>query len=366
MPNPPAAPELSIIIPLLNEAQTLPSLLDDLQSQCGVAFEVLCCDGGSQDGTPEICRLAGQERPFPLRLLSTAPGRALQMNAGADVARAATLLFLHADSRFPDPLTLKHGLNVLRRHCDLAGNSRVAGHFQLSFAGPQVERPAYYFYTCKARSGRPGTVHGDQGLLLPAVWFRALGGFPTDLPLLEDTRLADRILGNGKLLLLPAPILTSSRRFEREGLAARQVLNALVMDFAAIGWPPFFDRARDLYRQQAAAGPLHLAPFLELIAELLRGLSPGERRRVLRATGAYVRSQGWQLGLALDCRRNFRGGYPAGEGTRVWQDRFDRWYDLLTDNVAGRLAAEVLVRAWFFITRHRLRRRQRREAPCPR
>lgn len=362
MPDAPVAPELSIILPLLDEAQALPLLLDDLQAQTNVRFEVICCDGGSGDGTREICRRAGRERPFPIRLTVTASGRALQMNAGAALASTPLLLFLHADSRLPSPRALEQSLQALRAALAQDEAGRVAGHFQLRFSGPGVNRLAYYFYTCKARCGRPETIHGDQGLLLPSRWFRELGGFPSNLPVLEDTRLADRMLHAGKLILLPAQLVTSSRRFEREGLAARQVLNALMMNFAAIGWQSFFDRAPGLYRQQAATGPLDILPFMDLIASLLQELPAAERRRLWQATGTYVRGQGWQLGLALDCRANFRAGLEAGWGQRTWQDRFERWYDRLTDNPLGRLGAIFLVRAWFLLTRLRLRRRSSREA----
>ena len=44
-------PEISIIIPTLNEAESLPLLLADLVQQREVAFEVVVSDGGSVDST---------------------------------------------------------------------------------------------------------------------------------------------------------------------------------------------------------------------------------------------------------------------------------------------------------------------------
>ncbi len=359
-------PELSIIVPLLNEEETLPVLLACLKTQRGADFELILCDGGSADRTPELCRQARLEYSFPVRIITTPPGRATQMNAGAAIAVAELLLFLHADSRFSAPSALAAGLAAWRAAHRQAGRNCLAGHFRLVFDGPGGDHPAYYFYACKARSGRPGTIHGDQGFLLPAVCFRRLEGFPEDLAVLEDTRLADRLLTEGDWLLLPAEILTSTRRFHREGLLARQALNALVMNFAAIGWVTFFDQARGLYRQQVAADHLELGAFLELIRSLLGQLPTTERRRLWQLTGSYVRSQGWQLGLALDCRNNYLAGLPPGEGSIFWRTVFDRWYDRLSDNFAGRWMATILVYTWFVLTRRRLSRRHRKEAPCPR
>jgi rSAM/selenodomain-associated transferase 2 len=359
-------PELSIIVPILNEEETLPVLLASLAAQCGADFELILCDGGSADRTLELCRQARLQYSFPIRIITTPRGRAAQMNAGAALAVAELLLFLHADSRLSAPSALAAGLAAWRAAHRQAGRNCLAGHFRLVFDGPGADHSAYYFYACKARSERPGTIHGDQGFLLSAACFRRLGGFPEDLPVLEDTRLADRLLTEGGWLLLPAEILTSTRRFHREGLLSRQVLNALVMNFAAIGWEAFFGQASGLYRQQAAAGSLDLGAFLEMIRSLLDQLPTTERRRLWQLTGSYVRSQGWQLALALDCRNNYRAGLPPGDGSTFWRTIFDRWYDRLSDNSAGRWLATTMVYTWFVLTRRRLARRQRKEAPCPR
>ena len=171
-------PELSVIVPVLNEEQTLPSLLATLGGQAGIGFELILCDGGSTDLTPQLGRQAAADQSYPIRFLRTPPGRARQMNAGAASAAADTLLFLHADSRFASPDALAGGLSAWRAGQRQAGPGPLAGHFRLVFEGPGAAHGAYYFYACKAQSGRPGTIHGDQGFLLAAASFPRPGRVP--------------------------------------------------------------------------------------------------------------------------------------------------------------------------------------------
>lgn len=342
IPDPPL--ELAIIIPVLNEAGNLPALFATLTRQKRVTFELLIVDGGSTDETPALASSLAASSPFSCRLLNSEQGRAQQLNAGARAAAGRTLLFLHADSNFPDPLALRRGLDALTAE----GDERTAGHFALRFAVPKVHSGfGYYFYECKARLDRPECTHGDQGFLLRRSFFAEVGPFDESLPLLEDTRLAEKIRRQGRWLLLPAEIVTSARRFETEGLYERQLLNALIMNAAATGWDDFFHQIKEVYRPQGLAGRLWLLPFLRAIRGVLRRLPWRRRLEVWLRTGAYVRPNAWQLVFALDSRRNFRRGLPAGEGRAPLLQLFDRCYEPLTDHPPGRLAAAGLTWLWF-------------------
>lgn len=348
-------PELSIIVPTLNEAEALPGLFSMLTAQRDVAFEVILSDGGSTDGTVERAGRLGEEAPFACTVLKGERGRARQLNAGAGTARGETLLFLHADSFLVDSLALRRSLDALSAVIADGGDEKVAGHFALRFdRRDESPSPAYRYYEFKARLDRPGCTHGDQGFMLLCAFFRNVGPFDESLPLLEDTRLAEKIRSEGRWLLLPAEIRTSARRFETEGLYERQLLNALIMNFAAIGWDAFFRAVPGIYRGQDGAGRLRLHPFLNAIRELLRPLPWRERCRLWYETGRFVRANAWQLALALDVRRNFRRGVPLEEMTNPALDLFDRWFDRLTDHPPGRLVATALVRCWFFLICRRL------------
>lgn len=338
------APDLSVIIPTLNEAGTLPLLLRDLAAQQGVDCEVLISDGGSTDSTPELAVTLLSRYHLAGRVLGGPAGRGRQLNAGAAQARGEWLLFLHADSRLPEPSALAGALDAL---CEDA-SSTLAGHFALHFDLPATaDRFAYYLLEAKAASGLPGTTHGDQGFLLRQRFFRQLGGFREDLPVLEDTLLAEKVRKCGGWRRLPAAIITSPRRFQAEGYRERQTLNALLMNFAMIGWDEPLRQSPSAYRSQDRTQPLILAPFLRLVDDLLGRLPLAERVQIWYRTGAFVRANAWQLALQRQTRRAWRAGTPPGELPLAPLLRWRRRFDRATDHPPGRLAAALLTWFWF-------------------
>ncbi len=339
------SPELSIIVPVRNEAANLPRLLANLASQQGVGFELVVCDGDSNDTTAELVKNLQESTPFPLILCSAEANRGSQLNKAVAASRGRMLLLLHADSEFSDPHALRQGLDTLAN----MGGGDCAGHFRLRFRRhDNTPSCSYFFYESKALLDRPGCTHGDQGLLFSRRYFASCGPFATDLPMLAETRFADRLRSEHGWLLLPAEIITSARRFEQEGLKERQTLNALISNAAAIGWQDFFTRLPGLYRHQDESERLDLAPLCKEIDRLIKGMSGGERLSFWYRTGSYVRSNAWQLAYLLDVRRSFRQHLSPAEVRPIWLKRYDCWLDRLIDHPPGRLLAGLLTRCWFY------------------
>lgn len=254
------------------------------------------------------------------------------------------MLFLHADSCIPSPTALADGLACLRRKL----SPRLAGRFALRFDLPEEDRDfGYYLCEVKARLGLPGTIYGDQGFLLPRTFFTELGGFREDLPVMEDTLLAESIRSQGTWHLLPATIVTSPRRFQAEGFAVRQRINALLMNFAMIGWNEPLRRIPDLYPPQGRARSLEMAPFLRLIDDDLQASPLRQRARIWYRTGSYVRGNAWQLLLRRQARRAFAAGLPPAVVPLESVLRFRQRFDACTDHPAGHLTAALLTWAWF-------------------
>lgn len=351
-------PELSVVVPVLNEAAILPELFRTLSGQEGIALELVVSDGGSADGSAALARRLAADAPFPVTVVSGEKGRGRQLNAGAAASGGGTLLFLHADSRFADPRALRTGVDSLAAAARV--DARVAGRYALRFArrapAPSL---AYHYYECKARLDRRECTHGDQGLMLRRPFFAEVGPFDEALPMVAETRLAETVRRRGAWLLFPAEILTSARRFESEGLYERQLLNAILMNFAAMGWVPFFRELHAIYPSHDRSGRLELAPLLRRVDGLIAALPLRERLALWYAAGAYVRSHAWQIPFFLDVRRAFRRGTSPGRESTPLLACHDHVFDRITDHLPGRLTAAFLTWLWFRLTSFRLCRRKR-------
>jgi len=289
-------PQLSIIIPTLNESDCLPGLLTDLQNQKQVEFEIIVGDGGSRDDTRAIVERAGGV------VVESPRGRGFQMNRAAERATGDYLLFVHADSRIPDPGLLEKALVTLKTTIYQEGHERVAGHFRMQFIRSRNHHKiAYRYIEGKTGFNRPNTTSGDQGFLMTAGFFRQLGCFDTQLPFLEDQTLAEKIRATGKWITLPGCLSTSARRFEAEGLHRRYILMSIIMGLYSTGVDEFFNRARQVYQTQDETGHLMLTPFFKIGWEMMRkdlGLWPSIV--FWYRIGRYVRQNSWQMFYFFD------------------------------------------------------------------
>ena len=200
---------ISVIVPVLDEAGTVARSLRPLQALRGRGIEVIVVDGGSRDGTRDA---AG---PLCDRILDAPRGRARQMNAGAGAAGGHVLLFLHADTRLPS------GWSGMVRDA-LEGRGREWGRFDVRLDGAHpmlrvVER------AMNLRSRLSGIATGDQAIFCTRGAFRAAGGFP-DIALMEDVALSRALRARSRPACLRPAVVTSSRRWERHGIARTIVL----------------------------------------------------------------------------------------------------------------------------------------------
>lgn len=287
-------PQLSVVIPTLNEAAALPALLDDLGKQRNISLEIIIGDGGSSDATRSIADVYG------VSFVSARTGRGAQMNAAAEKAAGYYLLFLHADSRIDDPDLLGNAIRGLRH--ELEAEQHVAGHFRLRFMRTTKRNGmAYRYAEEKSALNRANTANGDQGLLLSKGFFRVLGDFDESLPFLEDQRLAGKIRSQGKLMTLPGVLKTSARRFETEGFHRRYILMSIIMGLYSVGVEDFFVRAPEVYRTQQKTSTLFLTPFFRLIRRMMTddwGFVGSIR--IFYLLGRYIRQNSWQMFFFFD------------------------------------------------------------------
>jgi rSAM/selenodomain-associated transferase 2 len=199
---------VSIVIPALDEADNLARLLPALRARWPDA-DVIVVDGGSQDASVAVAgRTAG------VIWLTSAPGRARQMNAGARAARGDVLVFLHADTQLPDGA-------LAAVDAALVDPRVVGGRFDVTFDSRRPIMRAIA-HLMNLRSRLSGIATGDQTIFVRRAVFEALGGFP-DIPLMEDVELSRRLKRRGRLASLRLRVTTSARKWQREG-AVRTVL----------------------------------------------------------------------------------------------------------------------------------------------
>ena len=343
---PTVKPDISIIVPILNEADQLPELLESLARQCGVTLELILCDGGSQDGSPEVVDELAATASFAVLFLQSGCGRGHQMNAGTGRSTANLLLFLHADSRFVSSDALLRALERYHSHT-AEGSVRFAARFGLQFRRSD-ESPSlpFFFYEAKARLPRAECVRGDQGFLLSRTTLSELGGFDESLPFLEDLRLALAFGRCGAWQLVPALLSTSARRFESEGLLERQILNAIIVNNALAGWTQFFQELPGLYGRHDAGGRLQLQPILAGISRMINNSSAEWQHSFWQATGRHVAGNAWQLFFWLDVRRAFRAGQTAGEVQPAWLSFYEQRLGSIFESRPATWLAQTLVKLW--------------------
>ena len=207
------APELSVMIPCLNESARLPLLLADLR-RSELSLEILLADGGSSDATAQIAGLVGAH------LVGVHPaGRGRQLRAAAARARGDWLLFLHADSRLPQQWSA--WLTTL-----LQGSSADASawYFDLRIS-PSTPARRLLERAVGLRSRWLQRPYGDQGLLLHRGLYERCGGF-AELPLMEDLELVERLSRIAELRRIGLPLTTDGRRWQQDGVLRRSWRNA--------------------------------------------------------------------------------------------------------------------------------------------
>jgi len=195
-------PLMSIVLPVLNEAQHIESTLAGLAPLRRRGVEVIVVDGGSHDDT--VTRASALSDVT----LEAQRGRALQMNAGAAAAQGKVLLFLHADTLLPV------GADGLVEQALASGG--LWGRFDVRIVGrhPMLRVVAALM---NWRSRLTGIATGDQALFIRREAFERVGGFP-DQPLMEDIEMSRRLGALAAPICIAERVATSGRRWESRGV----------------------------------------------------------------------------------------------------------------------------------------------------
>lgn len=212
---------ISVIIPVYHEASHITHHLRSLELPDA---EIIVVDGAPDQDTLAAIESANVQK------IASPPGRGIQLNHGATQAKGEILLFLHADTTLP-----LHALDLIRRALRDPGIS--GGAFRLCYDSPRLGL-ACTAALANIRSRWTRAPYGDQAIFVRAEVFRALGGF-APIPIMEDLDFMTRLRRAGHAIrILDAPVLTSARRQEREGLLRCTTRNLLLRLLHHLGVSP--------------------------------------------------------------------------------------------------------------------------------
>lgn len=200
-------PQISIIIPTLNEVTRIAPLLTYLQENSSAKNirEILVVDGGSTDDTLEMAS------DFGAITFSSKKGRAKQMNLGARKAEGKILYFLHADT-LPPPNFDTHILNAVYK-------GHEAGCFRMKF---DTSNWFLSFFSWCSRINLKICRGGDQSLFTTKRLFRKAKGFDENYVIYEDTEFIGRLYQKSNFKVLPQRVVTSARKYRRKGTVKLQ------------------------------------------------------------------------------------------------------------------------------------------------
>lgn len=223
-------PEISIIIPVLNEPEIIQKTLEHLALQSAEkTIEIVVVDADPDERTLKTIHLENSSN-LRLKAATSAKGRGIQMNRGAELASGPVLLFLHADTSLPEG-----GIDAILstlQNPDLMGGAFDLGIRSSRWGYRIIEKVA----TVRSRMTR--LPYGDQAIFLRKDYFQSIGGF-SPIPIMEDVDIMQRIKKRGDAIeIIAKQVQTNPRRWEKEGLIFGTLRNWVLISLYLMGVSP--------------------------------------------------------------------------------------------------------------------------------
>ncbi|MFD2719157.1 TIGR04283 family arsenosugar biosynthesis glycosyltransferase [Hymenobacter monticola] len=214
---------LSVIIPTYNEAANIGRLVADLRRHAPPGtVEILVVDASSPDGTAAAARTAGATV-----LEHARPGRAAQMNLGAQQAQGDIFYFVHADVGIHPGYVATIWEAVARGH--------AAGCYRFRF---DSKHPLLRINSYGTRFKGIMSRGGDQTLFITRALFEQLGGFNERFVIMEDFEIIERIRRVASFYIVPQDVVVSARKYETNSWLRVQLANLTAFSMYFLRLPP--------------------------------------------------------------------------------------------------------------------------------
>lgn len=212
---------ISIIIPTYNEEALITDTIQTIKKRVTdeASLQIIVADGGSDDTT-----VGKAEKTGATVVPVEKKRRSVQLNKGAQAATGSILYFLHADTLPPrhfDKLIIKS----IKR-------GSPAGCFRLSFNDKHF---LLRFFSWCTRFDVDLFRFGDQSLFITKEIFCKIDGYRNDHILLEDYDIVNRIKKSCAFTILPESVVTSSRKYNRNGVLRLQFIYAVLVMLYKLG-----------------------------------------------------------------------------------------------------------------------------------
>lgn len=221
-------PEISIIIPTLNEEEHIGRLIRHLTDN-ERSVEIIVADGNSTDRTVEIATKLGA-----LMVEVDNPSRPKQLNAGADLAKAELLYFVHADTLPPKDFADQ----ILMASKD----GKTFGSFRFKF---DSDKTHLKFNSWCTRLPVMMVRGGDQSLYIPKSLFEKIGRYCEEHTVMEDYDIIRRGKNQGVFKLLQDDVIVSARKYAENPYWRVNISNFIVFSLYYFGVKP--DSLKRLY-----------------------------------------------------------------------------------------------------------------------
>lgn len=228
--------KVSIIIPLLNDENSVGRLLEELSCLEPLPERVFV-DRGSQDGTVKLLRDAG-ERVICLEEKSS---RAAALNCGVESAEGEYFLFLH-----PESSLLQNGYAQMME--ELEKGSVEAGAFKYHFI--KERRNAIITLVEKGGGLRCKLFkmpYGEQGYFVTKEAFSRVGPYK-EAAIMEDIEWFQRMKRECSYTILEEALEISAKRIYEQGIIRNSIKNICLISLYKIGVKP--DRLAKAYYQK--------------------------------------------------------------------------------------------------------------------